>query len=102
VLGEPWLVVGLSNGWHLRRLAGRWFKLSQSSERFNVAHAIFNFLYWLRCWFYTLNYHNLTNSFQSHLIAVYLFTCTDIYRNLLNFSWAKSPEKIQRRTCVKI
>lgn len=33
-----WL--GLPNGWHLRRLVGRWFKLSQSSERFNVAHAM--------------------------------------------------------------
>lgn len=35
-----WLWLGLPNGWHLRRLVGRWFRLSQSSERFNVAHAM--------------------------------------------------------------
>jgi hypothetical protein len=38
--GEDEGDVGLPNGKHLRRLVGRWFSDSQSSERFKVAQAM--------------------------------------------------------------
>lgn len=40
VEGEDEGDVGLPNGKHLRRLVGRWFSDSQSSERFKVAQAM--------------------------------------------------------------